>query len=73
MSTRNLIFKILSWVVIAIITYILGYFLFTTYLILNFNSGCGLDDGPFSAKKVKSIAMNENSHVYNLADKGAIV
>ncbi|MEO9258266.1 MAG: hypothetical protein ABI207_07785 [Crocinitomicaceae bacterium] len=65
--------KIIIWTASIIGVGVITYLCFVAYAVYVFTSGCGLDDGPFSAIKTNQIQTTEISERFNLSENGELI
>ena len=65
--------KVIIWISYLIGIGVLIYIGFVIYVIFSLTSGCGMDDGPFVAKKISPINITQNSHRFRLSNGNQLV
>ena len=65
--------KIIIWTASIIGIGVIGYLGFVAYVVYSFSSGCGMDDGPFSAIKTTPIEITETSERFKLSKDGELI
>jgi hypothetical protein len=62
--------KIIIWTASIIGIGVIAYLGFVAYVIFSFSSGCGMDDGPFSAVKSTPIEITAQAEQSKLSEDG---
>ncbi len=52
---------------------VIGYIGFIGYVLYTFNSGCGMDDGPFNAVLIDQIELTDTAEQFDLSDNGKLI
>lgn len=65
--------KIIIWTASIIGVGVICYFGFVAYVLYSFTSGCGMDDGPFSAVKTTPIEISQTSESFKLSENGELI
>ena len=65
--------KILIGIALLISIIAIGYNGLVSYVLYTFNSGCGMDDGPFKAILIDEIELSQTSEKYDLSNNGKLI